>query len=287
MLFRSVVGTFSLADLQLAQFAPYLKTALPVPPEGVAGVTASYRVGNAGGKIDATVEQIEAQLNGLRVTLKDAGGPVATIDNIELKDGRFQLAKQELVIGAIAVNGGKLALPQIDNPPQFAALTIGDIRVALAERNATAGSLKLADGRIQAVREADGSIDLQEALMVLSAGKPAAEKPAAETVDAVAPWRFKIDKIEVANLGVALRDASVAPAAELALDNIAAQVEGLSSDMSAPLPLRLSFDARSGGHFAAEGKVMPAAPAAEINFKLTDLALKLADRKSTRLNSSH
>ena len=271
-----VVGTFSLADLQLAQFAPYLKTALPVPPEGVAGVTASYRVGNAGGKIDATVEQIEAQLTGLRVTLKDAGGPVATIDNIELKDGRFQLAKQELVIGAIAVNGGKLALPQIDNPPQFAALTIGDIRVALAERNATAGSLKLADGRIQAVREADGSIDLQEALMVLSAGKPAAEKPVAETVEPVAPWRFKIDKIEVANLGVALRDASVAPAAELALDNIAAQVEGLGSDMSAPLPLRLSFDARSGGHFAAEGKVMPAAPAAEINFKLTDLALKLA-----------
>jgi hypothetical protein len=271
-----VAGTFSLADLQLAKLAPYLKNALPVPPEGVLGLSASYQAGNGGDKFDATVEQIQAKLTGLRVALKDAAGPVANIDAIELKDGRFQLASQELSIVAIAVNGGKLSLPGIDNPPQFGALTVEDIKVALAERNATVGKLRLDDGRVQVVRKADGSIDLQEALKSLSTAKPAAEKMEAPTQEAAPPWRYKVDKVEVANLGVILQEASVKPALELALDNIAAQVEGVSNDMNVSLPVKLSFDARTGGHFEGDGKIVPAAPSADVNFKLSDLALKLA-----------
>ncbi len=271
-----VTGTFSLAGQQLAQLAPYLKNVLSVPPEGVAGLTARYQVGNDGDKLDATIDQIEAQLTGLRVTLKDAAGPVATVENIELKNGRFQLASQALAIGSIAVNGGKLSLPNIDNPPQFAALTVDDIRVALADHQATVGSLKLTDGRIQALRKTDGSIDLQEALKSLSAGKPATENPAQPAQEAAAPWRYRVDKIEIANLGVVLQEASVNPALELALDNIAVQVDSVSNDLAAPLPVRLSFDARTGGHFESEGKLVPSTASADVNFKLTDFALKLA-----------
>ncbi len=271
-----VAGTFSLADLQLAKLAPYLKSAMPVPPEGVLGLSASYRAGNGGDKFDATVEQVQAKLTGLRVALKDAAGPVTNFDAIELKDGRFQLASQELSIAAIAVNGGKLALPGIDNPPQFGALTVEEIKVALAERNATVGKIRLADGRVQVVRKADGSIDLQEALKTLSSGKPATGKSEPSTQEATSPWRFKVDKTEVTNLGVILQEASVKPALELALDNIALQVDGVSNDMNLALPVKLSFDARSGGHFEGDGKIVPAAPSADVNFKLTDLSLKLA-----------
>ena len=273
----AVVGTFSLTDLQLAQFAPYLGRVLPMPPEGVARLAASYRVGNGGDSLDATVEQIEARLTGLRVTLKDAAGPVAAIDNIEVKDGRFQLASQELAIGSIIVNGGKLSLPQIENPPQFATLTVEDIRVALTERNATVGNLRLADGRIYAVRTAAGTIDLLEALRALSSGKPEqiADAKSGDTPPAP-PWRFKFDKVAVANLGVVLQEASMKPALELALDNMVLQVDGVSNDMTLPLSLRLAFDARSGGHFEGAGKVVPAVPSADVNFKLTDLSLKPA-----------
>lgn len=274
-----VAGTFSLAGLQLPKLAPYLKNALPVPPEGVLGLSASYQASNGGDKFDATIEQIQAKLTGLRVALKDAAGPVANIDVIELKDGRFQLASQELSIAAIAVNGGKLSLPGIDNPPQFGALTVEGIQVALAERNATVGRVRLADGRVQVVRKADGSIDLQEALKSLSSSggaKPAADKSAAPAQGAAPPWRYKVDKVEVANLGVILQEVSVKPALELALDNIAVRADGVSNDMNAPLPVKLSFDARSGGHFEGEGKVVPAVPSADVNFKLTDLSLKLA-----------
>jgi hypothetical protein len=270
-----VAGTFNLTDLQLAKLAPYLKNALPVPPEGVLGLSASYQAGNGGDKFDVTVEQIQAKLTGLRVALKDAAGPVANIDAIELKDGRFQLASQELSIAAIAVNGGKLSLPGIDNPPQFGALTVEEIKVALAERNAIVGKIRLADGRVQVVRKADGSIDLQEALKVLSSGKPATGKSEQPAQEAAPPWHFKVDKTEVANLGVILQEASVKPALELVLDNIALQVDGVSNDMNAPLPVKLSFDARSGGHFESDGKVVPAVPSADVNFKLTDLAMKL------------
>lgn len=270
-----VAGTFSLADLQLARLAPYFKNALAVPPEGVASLSASYKAGNGGDKFDVLVEQIQAQLAGLRVALKDAAGPVASSDTIELKDGRFQLASQELSIAAIGVNGGKLALPGIEHPPQFGALTVEDVRVALAERNATVGKVRLADGRVQVVRKADGSIDLQDSLKDLGGGKPTEEKSAAPAQEAAAPWRYQVERIEIAGLGLVLQEASVKPALELALDNVAAQTEGVGSDLSVPLPVRLSFDVRSGGRFEAEGRVVPAAASADVNFKLSDLALKL------------
>ncbi len=278
----AVAGTFNLADLQLARLAPYLKNVLPVPPEGVLGLSASYQAGSDGDKFDATVDQIQAKLANLRVTVKDAGGPVASIDSVELKEGRFQLASQELTLAALAVTGGKLALPGIEHPPGFGALTVEAIRVALAERNAKVGRVLLTDGRLQAMRQADGRIDLQESLKSLSSsggGKPAAdttetpEKPAPE---AASPWRYRVDKVEIANLGVVLQEAAVKPVLELALDNIAAQAEGVSENLQAPLPVNLSFDVRSGGHFEASGKVVPATAVADVNFKLNDLVLKLA-----------
>ena len=264
-----VAGTFSLADLQLARLAPYFGNALPLAPEGVLAVSASFRAGNGGDSFDATVEQIQAKLAGLRVTLKDAAGPVASVAAIELKDGRFQLARQELSFAAIEASGGRLALPGIEPPPQFGALSGEAIKLALAERNATVGRIRLAGGRVQALRGADGSIDLQDALRRLAGDGSADEK-------AAAPWRYRVDRIEIAETGLVLRQAAPQPALELALDNIAAQTEGVSNDLSVPLPVRLSFEVRSGGRFEAAGRVTPAPAAADLRFRLDDLALQAA-----------
>lgn len=271
-----VAGTFSLADLQLIKLAPYLKSMFPLPPEGVLGLSASYRAGNGGDRFDAVVEQIQAKLTGLRVALKDAAGPMASIEAIELKDGRFQLASQELAIATLAFAGGKLALPGIAHPPRFGTLTVDAIRVALAGRNATVGKIALTGGRVQLLRKADGSIDLQEAFKSLGSDKRAAEKTDALAQEPATPWRYSVDKVEIADLGVILQEGGVKPAFELALDNIAAQTEGLSNDLSIPLPVKLSFDVRSGGRFEGDGKVVPVPTAADVNFKLNDLALKLA-----------
>lgn len=281
----TVNGDFSLADLQLAQLGPYLKNVLPVPPEGVAALTARYRAGNVGDQLDARVEQLAAKLTGLRVAFKESDGPVATVDAIELKNGRFQLASREFAADAFAVAGGKLALPGIESPPQFGALSVEDIRIALAARNASIGKATLADAAVQALRKADGRIDLLEALAALAAARPAVAEPLAGksavpvaegAAEAAPPWQFKVGQMAVANLAVVLRDGGVTPPAELALDDIMLEVDGVSHDLAVPLPVRLSFAARSGGRFEASGKVVPAGPAVDADFRLSDLALRIA-----------
>ena len=268
-------GRLNLQGLQLAQLGPYLKNALPVPPEGVAELSATYHAGNRGDKLDAAVEQLEARLTGLRIVLKDEAGPTLSIDSVELKNGRYQLSGQEAGFDAVVAKGGKLALLGVADAPAFASLSLEGARLALAERSAAFGKLVLAGGRIAAGRDAGGRIDLLEAFKAFAPPK-AASPEAATGKDESPAWRFRLDALAVDDLGIVLRDAATTPAAELALDNIALQAEGISHDLAAPLPVRLSFDVRSGGRFESEGKVVPAEPAADFRFKLTDLALKPA-----------
>lgn len=187
-----LAGTVSLADLPLAELAPYLKQVLPFPVKGVAGMTARYLVGNSGDKIRVSVDQIEAKFSGLAAAYDMGDLAVAAVGNVAIMDGRVELAES------------------------------------------------------------------------------------ATTSTNTSPWRYRVGRLELAGWQVELLDRSVAPAAELVLENLALQVEGISNDLHAPLPLSLSFDVRSGGHFAGAGRVVPAAPSAEVDFKLIDLALKPA-----------
>lgn len=269
-----VAGSFHLDDLEIAQLAPYLKNILPAPPAGKAALSASYRVGNGGEKLDIAIDQAMATLSGLRLPLQEAAGPSAVIDRIEVKDGHFELAKQVLTVGAIRIGNGKLELPGMENPPRFAALALDAARIDLAARAATLGHVALAEGRLRATRNAQGQIDLREALKGFVPPQAAAT---AEPATSVTPaWRYRIDRLDVTDLGVALRDETVAPAADLALENIRLTATGLDADPTAVLPLRISFDARGGGHFDGEGTIVPAEPAVDLKFKLVDLALKPA-----------
>ena len=86
-------------------------------------------------------------------------------------------------------------------------------------------------------------------------------------------WHYQVKKLELSGFSAAFRDESVAPAADLAFEDIALGLEGISDDWKIALPLRASFKAHSGGSFEAEGKITPAEPAADIWLKLTELSL--------------
>ena len=274
----AVTGNFDLAELDLARLAPLLGNALPGPPAGMAALSAVYRVGNGGGKFDALVEQVAARIDGLRVPLKASPGPVAAAGSVEVKDGRFELGARALSVAAVAVSEGRLELPGSAEPPRFAAFGLEALRVDLAAREATLGRAVLTDARLQATRDAAGGIDLLAALAGLGggAGKPAAAAEPQAAAEPPPPWRYRLDRLEVAGMGVVLRDAGARPAVELALDDIALSVDGASDDLKAPLPVRLAFDVRSGGHFEGEGQVVPAAPSADFKLRLADLSLKPA-----------
>ena len=275
----AVNGTLSLAGLPLAKFAPYLQEALPAPPEGVAGLTARYQVGNGGDKLDATIDQIEAQITGLNVLLGTGEGGVSA-DSIELKAGRFELAKMVLAIGAVAIHGGKLNLPEIERSLQFTDLSFADAQVNLPERQATLASIVLEKGSVHAGLSADGKVYLLEGLNALAATKKPQKAATAQATEAAEvaspPWHFRVDKVNVADLDVFIQDERVTPAAEIVLKSLMLDVEGVSDDLKAPLPVKVGFNFGAGGRFEGAGKYTPAGPVVDVNFKLDDLALQIA-----------
>jgi hypothetical protein len=268
----AVSGTFSLKDLKLDQLAPYLKDVLPSSPAGVAAVTAHYRAGNSGNKLDVTVEQIEANLVGLRVPLGEGAG--VTIGNIALKGGNFDLSQQTLAIGSIALGDARLELPRIDRSLELASITLEDARINLAERQAKLAKVALAGGNIHAARNPEGKFYLLEALTMLANSRKGKEPGAAVATEK--SWHFLLDQFELADFGVSMREEGVSPAAELRLERIALQVKGISENLNTALPVKLAFDVGTEGRFEGEGTYAPAGPVVDFKLKLTDLALKLA-----------
>ena len=283
----AVSGTVSLQELQLGQFAPYLGDFLAAAPAGVAAVTASYRAGNTGDKLDVTVDGIEARLSGLRLPLGAAGNADGnaglSVGTLAVKGGSFDLSRQVLAIGSIALGETRLELPKVDRSLELAKVTLEGARIDLAGRQAAIASLSLADGSVFAVRKPEGQIFLVEGLKALAAvgnKKKQAEKQAAPNAReeaAGAPWRFRLEQLKVAGLDVFMRDESVTPAMEIGYEKIALDVKGVTEDLGVALPVRLGFKVAGGGSFEGEGNYTPAGPVVDFKIKLADLALKLVE----------
>lgn len=269
-------GNFKLDEVNLAVFSTYYTELLPVAlPAGMAGLSADYRVGFNGGKLEINLERVAAKLTGL--SIEQAAGPAVTVDAIEAHDGSFDLAKNRVALGRLNVSGGRLALQQGKAPQalELGSLAVENVRVNLNSHQATLGRIALADGHIRVARDARGRIDILEALKTRSpAAKPKTEN--AKTGNLGFPWRYQLDKLELAGFDAAFRDETVAPAAQLAATDIALGLEGVSENWNLAVPLKASFTVPDGGRFEAAGNVVPAVPTADIQLKLTALSLKPA-----------
>jgi hypothetical protein len=279
----AVSGSFSLKDLQLAQFAPYLADFLAAAPAGTAAVTANYRAGNTGDTLDIVVDAIEAQLTGLRLPLSAAGEGEGRADlsigTVALNGGSFDLARQMLAIGSIGLGDTRLELPRVDRSLELATVTLADARIDLVGRQAAIASLALADGSVFAVRKPEGQIFLLEGLKALAAvgTKKKQADPNAKDEAAAAPWRFRLDQVNVSGLDVFMRDEGFTPALEIGYEKIALNVKGVSENLGAALPVRLALNVAGGGRLEAEGNYTPAGPVVDLKLKLADLALKLVE----------
>ncbi|MDD5249539.1 MAG: DUF748 domain-containing protein [Rhodocyclaceae bacterium] len=274
----SLAGNVTVDNLDLAGLAPYLKEVLPMaPPTGVASLSTGYRLTYAGGKVDLALNDLAAGLKDLR--LQFAHGPTLTVGDIEAKNGRFDLGRKSLAVGSLSLTKSGIELPRpaggAARPLQMDALTIDDLQADLAARIATIGRIALKDGQLKATRNAQGHIDLVDALQAFP--RQAVNSPAATPASPTRPpWHFKAGKLELAGFSATLRDEAVTPAADLAIDDIVIAVDNVSDDLKASLPVRAAFRARTGGSFEAVGQVVPAEPSADLQLKLTDLALKPA-----------
>ncbi len=213
--------------------------------------------------------------------LKEAlpGVPKGTADlsaryRVSNGDGRIDVQVDDI---QAQVTGLHIPLDQAGR----VGVTLGDVsleggRIDLAEQRVVLERISFTQGALQIVRSREGQIDILDAIQTMTKSrKPAAPEllPQSNTK----PWQFRLEKLEVSDLGIRLRDEGVSPAGEVVLENIALNVEGVTQDLSQPLPVRLVFMVASGGQFEAAGKYIPANALADFKLKLTDLSLKPAE----------
>jgi len=226
-------------------------------------------------------------LNGLGIRFNDAGfaQPLqAEIGNLQVGFGakaEVGGAQTQVVVENLGVDVSGIRL--FSGPATTPLFVLGGIslqegRIDLAARQANVGKINLSNGKLDAVRDAQGGIALLEAF------KPVAEKSLAASAATPAgasnnevDWKYQVDRIDLAGFQIGLRDESVQPAATLTLDKIEAAVSGVSENLKTALPVRLGFQVvqggTHGGSFQADAKVVPATPAADVKFKLGNLAL--------------
>jgi len=267
-------GNIAMKGLALEHLAPYLKGALPGTPKGTADLTARYRLANGGSQPDVVIEDIEISLSGLQLPLS-ANGAGVSIGNVSLKDGRYDLARQQLAVTGVTLDNMQLLLPRIERSVSLSKISLDDARVNLGERQATLAKFSIAEGQVHGTRSADGKLLIVEALQALAGGNK--DKAATPDEPAAKPWQFRLEQLDVRDLAVSLRDEGVSPPVTVALDKIALSVEGVTQDLSQPLPVHLTFNVASGGQFEAAGKYTPAGAQADFKLKLTDLSLKPAE----------
>jgi hypothetical protein len=263
-------GNVAVSEVNLVQLSGYFKDSLPVKlSTGVAGVATDYRVGYDKGALSFNLDHMSAKLNG--VQLAYPAGPAMSIKSIEAREGSFDLAKNRLLLDRLEIAGSRFDVKQGREALALGSLKVDAIDVNLNSRQATVGRVALSEGHVHVVRNAQGKIDLLQALQTMS---PSATTHAVKQEPS--PWRYRLEKFDLAGFDAEFNDQAVQPAAKLAASDIALSTEGLSDDWKAAVPLKAAFKVAEGGNFAAEGSIVPALPSADIKLKLTDLSLKPA-----------
>jgi uncharacterized protein involved in outer membrane biogenesis len=227
-------------------------------------------------------------LNGLGIQFSDAGfaSPLrAEIGNVQIgfsAKAEAGGAQTQAVMEGLGIDlSGIRLLSGKASAPLFVlgGISLNEGHLDLAAQQANIGKISLSNGKVDALRDAQGRIALLEAFQA-AAGKPvapvAAKNEAARNVASDAGWRYQVNRIELAGFQIGARDESVKPAAGLTLEKIEASIMGVSENLKTALPVHLSFQVKQGGSFQADGKVIPAAPAADIKLKLSNLALQPA-----------
>ena len=150
---------------------------------------------------------------------------------------------------AVAARGDDAAKP----PVAIRQIGVDTLAFSLARRELTVKAVNIDGAQLDVRRERDGSINLLKLLPASEppAKTDAAEPAPAETP--AAPMHIAVERVQLGDATVHVEDRAVQPAAQFTLAPIAATIDGYSSDPAAALNLVADITINDSGHLHAQG----------------------------------
>jgi hypothetical protein len=172
---------------------------------------------------------------------------------------------------ALLLHGGEAGLDNLsvgERGRPGSAVDLPEVRLRgleadLLESSAQVASLTLRNGRLNVVRDADGTLNLQR----LAALKPSPAKPDAK------PFRFDLEELRLENQAVRFQDRVPKHPVDLSLDPIALTVRHLSLDPAKRCDVDLDLRWNGQGRIRAKGQVAPLKSAGGLDLTVEGLDL--------------
>jgi hypothetical protein len=153
---------------------------------------------------------------------------------------------------------------------KLATATFKDVALDNRARKLSVGSLALSGADLSLRRENDGRINLVTLLPV----KPAARAAQPPHTPQAPAWRFNLAAFTLENAKLQFEDRAVSPTALVNITPINLSLTGASSDLAAPVAMRLTAKIDGRASIEAHGTVTPANSSADVNFTISNLALR-------------
>ena len=224
----------------------------------------------------------ELALDSLALQLRDLGfatplvaeaGPLSLRLRAEGRFGGNDPAALDLDGVTLTLASTRLAQAG-DEAPWFTldTLTLADGRLSLAERLVELGRAGAEGGRLRVQRDAQGRLSLAEALRRAGNAGEAGAVQAGASPDS-APWRVRVAAAQARAIALDVEDRSTTPPTRLQVSDLEAEARDLSEDLSQPVAVSMRLAVATGGRVAAEGRVTPGAPSADLRWTVDALAL--------------
>ncbi|MDP2247238.1 MAG: DUF748 domain-containing protein, partial [Nitrosomonadales bacterium] len=155
---------------------------------------------------------------------------------------------------------------------------VNDVGFDLAAHQLQVAQVLLKDGAINIRRNEDGSVDWQK--LVDGFAQPATAEPAVEISSAdgetasAQAWKFGVNRLALENTAVHIEDKTTRAPIVLDIQNANLEFEGVSQDLAQSMPVKANLQVKQGGAFEATGNLVLSPLKADLQIKLTDIALK-------------
>ncbi|MEO8442986.1 MAG: DUF748 domain-containing protein, partial [Betaproteobacteria bacterium] len=279
------------ADLQIAGDGAHVVVSGVVARQGgdrLEARSAEFKAGKlsvSGGDGTARAARLIAVLEDAGVTLSGARmrAASATADLLRVRSASIDAKSLTLSRPSVDfdVNGdgiaARLSEVTINDPragpnavARFDRADLAGGSLRLRERRFSADSIVFAGGAAQVEIDKAGALNRARILGLMRATAPTRRGATANTDDA---WRIVAKTVELKNFSASLADRRQRPPVRIALEKIAARLDGLDTGSQAMAHIEFRTNVKEGGEIAFAGKIRPATGDADVQVKVSALAL--------------